>query len=166
MEFKTNPTNSSNSFNSTNPTNSSNYKNMSKEIVVENIMVSISKYPHVPYWLSISKTVEIARLSLSEKKRHPGHMAALVFDERYDLMGTISLKDLLKWLIESKASADRPVSEIMKPAKLYVGPSDSISKAADLMLQNDLEILPVIEDSVQLIGLVRMVEVFDNLSNG
>jgi CBS domain-containing protein len=137
---------------------------MSKEKVVENIMVSISKYPHVPYWLSISKTIEIARLSLSEKKGRPVYLAALVFDERYDLMGTVSLKDFVKWLKESKALADRPVSEIMRSAKIYVEPSDSISKAADLMIQNDLEILPVIEDSVQLIGLVRMVEVFDNLS--
>lgn len=138
---------------------------MSKEKVVENIMVSISKYPHVPYWLSIKKTVEIARLSLFEKKGYPVHMAALVFDERYNLMGTVSLKDLLKWLKEPKASADRPVGEIMRPAKLYVEPSDNISKAADLMIQNDLEILPVIEDSEHLIGLARMIEVFDNLSS-
>jgi predicted transcriptional regulator len=138
---------------------------MSKPKTVEDIMISISKYPHVPYWFTISKAVEIVKLSLFESKGYPVPMVVLVFDEKYNLTGTLSLKDLLKWLKESKKTADRPVSEIMTRAKFYVEPSDSISKAADLMIQNDLEILPLIEDKNHLIGIVSMVEVFDNLSS-
>jgi len=138
---------------------------MLKEKVVEDIMISISKYPHVPYWFAISKAVGIARLSLYECKSQPVPLVLFVFDEAYNLMGTLSLKDLLKRLNESKKEADRPVSEIMTPVKFHVGPSDSISKTAELMVRNDLEILPVIDDERDFVGIVRMVEVFDNLSN-
>lgn len=139
---------------------------MLKEKVAEDIMVDISKYPHIPYWFAIRKAAVIARLYIYECKSQSSPVVLFVFDEMYNLMGTLSLKDLLKWHNKSKKELDRPVSEIMTPVKFYIGPSDGVGKAAELMLQHDLEILPVIDDEKDFVGVVRMVEVFDNLLNG
>ncbi|MBI5409067.1 MAG: CBS domain-containing protein [Nitrospirae bacterium] len=139
---------------------------MAKEKVVKDIMVNISKYPHVPYWFSISKAARIAKVSLFDTKEYPVPMALLVFDEKYNLMGTVSLKDILKEIEqgkESKKTLDRPVSEVMTPAKSFVEPGDPVTKASSLMIQNDLELLPVLENKKKFVGLVRIVEVFKEL---
>lgn len=118
----------------------------------------------------------------------------LVFDEKYNLLGTITLKDILRGLEpsflkppakaqvpeeektglavvwdslftqESKKLAQKPVSEIMVPAKHFVDPSDPVTKAAYLMIHFDLPVLPVIEDKKKFVGIVRMVEIFDSIS--
>ncbi len=53
----------------------------------------------------------------------------------------------------------------MAPAKYFVEPGDPITKAAYLMLHNDLLLLPVLEDKKKFVGLVRMIEVFDSISD-
>lgn len=65
---------------------------------------------------------------------------------------------------ESKKLAEKPVSEIMVPAKTFVSPEDTVLKAAVLMSHHNLTVLPVLENK-KLVGLVRMIEAFDELSN-
>jgi CBS domain-containing protein len=108
-------------------------------------------------------------------------MAVLVFDEKYNLMGTLTLKDILRGLEprflkasdtaqglkedestlsliwdtlfdkSSKDLAEKPVSEIMVPAKYYVEPTDPITKAAYLMIHHDLILLPVLENKKKFV---------------
>jgi CBS-domain-containing membrane protein len=66
---------------------------------------------------------------------------------------------------ESRSLAEKPVKEIMSPAKYFVGPDDRITKAAYLMLHHDLVLLPVLENKKKFVGLVRMIEIFDEISN-
>jgi Mg/Co/Ni transporter MgtE len=168
---------------------------MSNGKTVQSLMQDVFEFPHIPYWFTIRQAIGIVKKSLlsGEKCHHP--MAVLVFDEKYNLMGTISLKDLLKGIEpkflqkakkaqvpdeddsglsiiwdtlfdkESKEAIERPVSEIMVPAKFFVKPEDPVTKAAYLMIHNDLVLLPVLEDKKKFVGLVRMIEVFDELSN-
>ncbi|MFA4830456.1 MAG: CBS domain-containing protein, partial [Thermodesulfovibrionales bacterium] len=56
-------------------------------------------------------------------------------------------------------------SEVMVPAKFFVQPDDPITKAAYLMVHNDLALLPVLENKKKFVGLVRIREVFDELSS-
>jgi Mg/Co/Ni transporter MgtE len=93
---------------------------------------------------------------------HP--LAVLVFDEKYNILGTLTLKNILKGL-ESKEKAERPVSEVMTQAKVFVEPDDPTTKAADLMLDNDLVLLPVVENKKKFVGVVRMIEIFDELTS-
>jgi Mg/Co/Ni transporter MgtE len=65
----------------------------------------------------------------------------------------------------TKELAEKPVSEIMVPAKHFVEPNDPITKAAYLMLHHDLVLLPVLENKKKFVGLVRMIEVFDEISS-
>jgi len=137
---------------------------MSESKVVKDLMIDVFEYPHVPYWFTIKQAVMVIKKSVlgTEKCIHP--LAVLVFDEKYNILGTLTLKDILKGL-ESKEKAERPVSEVMIPAKLFVEPDDPATKATDLMLNNDLILLPVIENKKKFVGVVRMIEIFDELTS-
>lgn len=168
---------------------------MQSERKVENIMIGVFDFPHIPYWFSIGQTIKIIRVAFLSTKKLPEPMVMLVFDEKYNLMGTITLKDILRGLEskflkpaqkvqvpeedqsalsliwdtlfdkESKALAETQVSEIMAPTRLFVEPADSIAKAAYLMIGHNLVLLPVLENKKKLVGFVRMIEVFDEISN-
>jgi len=168
---------------------------MSDGKVVKDFMIGIFEYPHVPYWMSITQAVRIIKVSFINSKKNPEPMAILVFNESYNLMGTLTLKDILKGLEPrfmsaatkaqvpeedesglaliwgslftkgTKERAEKPVSEIMIPSKYFVEPNDPITKAAYLMLHHNLVLLPVLENKKKFVGLVRMVEVFDEISN-
>ncbi len=137
---------------------------MSKSKVVKDLMIDVFEYPHVPYWFTIKQAIMVIKKSVigTEKCIHP--MAVLVFDEKYNILGTLALNDILKGL-ESKEKVERPVSEVMVPAKFFIEPDDPITKAAELMLKNDLILLPVIEDKKKFVGVVRMIEIFDELTS-
>jgi CBS-domain-containing membrane protein len=160
---------------------------------IQDIMVGIFDYPHIPYWFSISQTIKIVRVLLTGPKKSPDPMAVLVFDEKYNLMGTLTIRELLKGLEprflkasahaplageaelsliwdtlfsgQSKELAGKQVSDIMTPAKMFVEPGDPVTKAAYLMLHHDQILLPVLEDGRKLMGLVRFLEVFETISN-
>jgi len=167
---------------------------MSNGKAVKDVMIGIFEYPHVPYWFSISQAIRIVKVSFLSTKKYPDPMAILVFDEKYNLMGSLTLKDILRGLEprflkpsaaaqvpaedesglsliwdtlftrETKELAEKPVSEIMVPAKQFVDPLSPVTKAAYLMLHHDLVLLPVLEDKKKFVGLVRMIEVFDEIS--
>ena len=163
--------------------------------VVKDIMVGIFEYPHVPYWFSVSQAIKIIKVSFLNTRKYPDPMAILVFDEKYNLMGALTLRDILRGLEprflkpsekaqvpeedesslsiiwdtlfdkSSKEFADKPVSEIMTTAKHFVEPEDPLAKAAYLMLHHNLILLPVLENRKKFVGLVRMLEVFDEISS-
>jgi Mg/Co/Ni transporter MgtE len=137
---------------------------MAKRKVVKDLMIDVFEYPHVPYWFTLKQAIMVIKKSLigTEKCIHP--LAILVFDEKYNILGTLTLKNILKGL-ESKEKAERPVSEVMTQAKVFVEPDDPTTKAADLMLDNDLVLLPVVENKKKFVGVVRMIEIFDELTS-
>ena len=170
---------------------------MSDRKVVKDVMTGIFEYPHVPYWFTIGQAIRIVKVSFISTKKYPDPLAILVFDEKYNLMGTLTLKDILRGIEPrflktppdkaqlaeedesslsliwdtlfdrgSKDLAEKPVSEVMVPAKYFVEPTDPITKAAYLMLHHDLLLLPVLENKKKFVGLVRMIEVFDEISSG
>jgi len=158
---------------------------------VKDIMIGVFDYPHIPYWFSISQVMRIAKISFINSKKYPEPMVILIFDEKYNLMGTLTLKDILKGLEpgflkqtkqaifseekelewdtlfkqKSKELVEKIVRDIMIPAQYFVEPNESITKAAYIMIQHDLILLPVLENKKKLIGLVRMIEVFDAISD-
>ncbi|MFH0789394.1 MAG: CBS domain-containing protein [Pseudomonadota bacterium] len=168
---------------------------MSSHKVVKDLMIGIFEYPHIPYWFSIREAIGVIRVSFLEAKKYSEPLAILVFDETYSLMGTLTLRDILKGLEprflkpstraqvpeedesnltliwdtffdeESKHLAKKPVRDIMVPATVFVEPQAPITKAAYLMIRHNLILLPVLEEKKKFVGLVRMVEIFDEISN-
>src|SRR4030043_1394376 len=120
---------------------------MPKSKVAKDLMIDVFEYPHVPYWFTIKQTMMIIKKSLIETEKCFYPVAILIFDEKYNLLGTLSLKDIMKGLEprfmrptidaqaypkegpelsliwdtlfnkESKDLAEKPVREIMVPAK-------------------------------------------------
>jgi CBS domain-containing protein len=164
---------------------------MSDRKVVQDIMLEIFEYPHVPYGFTIDQIIKVIKASFIQSKKITDPLAVLVFDDKYNLLGTVTPKDILKGIVlsltnqpkkvkpsekveseffidlesffckEFKNLAQKPVCEIMVPAKHFVDPSDPVTKAAYLMIQFNLAILLVIKDKKKLVGVVRMFEVFD-----
>ncbi len=157
---------------------------------VKDLMVDVFEYPHIPYWFTIQQAIKIIKISFLDTKKYPQPLTMLVFDEKYNLLGLLTLEEILKGLEpallksittqekgesdpsviweslfgnESKALVSRPVGDIMIPVKFFVEPDDLVEKAAYLMVHNNLVLLPVIENKKKLGGVVRMLEVFDEV---
>jgi CBS domain-containing protein len=165
---------------------------LSDNITVKDVMKSIFDYPHVPYWFSIGQAAKIIKVSFLKTKKYYSKMAILVFDEKYNLIGVLTLRNILKsinpglltlcddvqrddeqslstvghgGIAGSKEFKERPVSEIMAPTKIFVGPDETLAKDACIMLQNDLALLPVMEDRKRLVGLVSIADLFDGIAS-
>lgn len=154
---------------------------------IRDIMVPLSEYPHVPYWLTIRQAMGVIRKICIKYKGvyyEPGTM--LVFDQQYRLLGILRRRDLLRaiepnlnnlYLEEennidnndkpweeifkkySQEDAQRPVSEVMTPIEFTVDPDDSIEKAIYMMIKNSVGLLPVMSGE-KVEGVVRMTDVF------
>ena len=66
---------------------------------------------------------------------------------------------------ETKDLAEQPVNGLFIPVKFFVEPDDPITKAAYMMIRHDLISLPVLEEKKKFVGVIRMLDVFDELSN-
>jgi len=166
---------------------------MLTEKKAKDIMVSIANYPHISSTASLKQAIEVFRKSVLEGENCIKPIVALVFDEKR-LAGTLRLRDILKGLepnflkasskfqgysevrselsiiwdtlfdVEASVLKQKPVADVMSPIDAYLNPEDPIVKAAFLMIRNDLLVIPVLENKKKVIGLVRMLEVFDVLA--
>ncbi|MBZ0156592.1 MAG: CBS domain-containing protein [Alphaproteobacteria bacterium] len=165
---------------------------MAETIAVKDLMIDVFEFPHIPYWFSIRQAMSIIKKSFlcEDKCYHP--MGILVFDEKYNLLGTLSLKDILKGITpsflkpiprvqgvevhemglsalwdgrESRRAAERPVSEVMCPVTVFISPDASLTRAAYLMIENEMMFLPVLDGKKKLVGVIRMADVFLELTN-
>ncbi|MGO9379567.1 MAG: CBS domain-containing protein [Dissulfurispiraceae bacterium] len=165
---------------------------MADGIKIRKLMISIFDYPHVPYWFTIQQAVQLMTMAFTGRE-HPEPVAILVFDEKYNLVGTLGRNDLLRglgpkvtmldqkatsaqpddaeagllwdkhFITEAKAKGERPVSETMYTVRHFIGPDEEITSAAYMMLRHNLQILPVLEGKKRLVGIIRMSEVFESL---
>lgn len=159
------------------------------------VMVNVFDFPHIPYWFTLRQAMGIVQKSLltGERCHHP--LALLVFDEKYNLLGTLGLKDIMRGLepaflksaagaqvpeeegdelaliwetLFSGGSADRAglqVGEAMVAARHFVQVEDPITRAAHLLTRYNLILLPVLDASKKLVGVVREIEIFAELAN-
>lgn len=158
-----------------------------QEKQVREIMIDVFEFPHVPYWFTIRQVSGILKKSISGGKcLRP--LAALVFDEKYNLLGHIEAQDILNSINTAALSGDparqniitapapevmsalgelseKPVSSLLNQFKLFLDRDDSAAKAAEMMLTNNMSILPVLENQKKLVGIVRSTEIFEYLSS-
>jgi CBS-domain-containing membrane protein len=63
------------------------------------LIIPLDEYPHIPYWFSLRQTIaelESSIIELEGRKSLPRWV--LVFDEKYQLMGTVRRRDILRGL--------------------------------------------------------------------
>lgn len=169
---------------------------MSSAKKVQDLMVKITEYPHIPYWLSVRDAISMIHSSYDEKTGVGAPRMVLVFDEKYQLRGVLTLKSLLTGieprflrkdeksryqgltnhdpaslsaLIEGTFSEDckkearKPVQDVMIPIRATLKVNDSVAKAAFVMLQEGVDLVPVM-DGEKVAGVLRMTDVFNELT--
>jgi len=156
---------------------------MPYEKIIKDLMIPLENYPHVPYWFTLNQAVIIVREAAIKFAGSFEPRAVLVFDEKYGLLGILTLKDVVRGLEgdilggpggaalawkdligpELKRQAQKQVGEVMSPFKVTVAGSDSLVKALSLMLQENVERIPVLEDN-KVAGLIRMADLFKEIS--
>ncbi len=156
---------------------------------VREVMISLKDYPHIPHWFSLRQAVAMVRESAVKYAGVFEPRVVLVFNEKYQIVGLLTLRDLLKglepgFLKESKLvkvdpelalvmgdlfgptmkkQAERPVSEVMGPIRVSVKSEDSLAKALFLMIHENVGMMPVIDDG-RVLGMVRLTDIFLEVS--
>jgi len=156
---------------------------------VREAMISLKDYPHIPHWFNLRQAVAIVRESAIKFAGVFEPRVVLVFNEKYQIVGLLTLRDLLKglepgFLKESelvkvdpalavvmgdlfgpgmRKQAERPVSEVMGPIKVSVQAEDSMVKALFLMIHENVGMMPVMEDN-RVLGMVRLTDLFLEVS--
>ena len=69
---------------------------MPHEKKVGELMIPLTDYPHIPYWFTIKQAIAIVKKTALglEGKAEPSTL--LVFDEKYQLMGSLTMEDLIR----------------------------------------------------------------------
>ena len=156
---------------------------------VKDLMIPLEDYPHIPYWFSLRQAMAIVREAAIKFEGSFEPRAVLVFDEKYQLMGILTLRDIIKGLEpnflketslvkmdpsltvllgdllgpQMKEHSQRPVSEVMSPIQATVDGNAPIAKALYLMIKENVGLMPVIQDS-KVTGMIRLSDLFNEVA--
>jgi CBS domain-containing protein len=156
---------------------------------VKDLMIPLEDYPHIPYWFTLRQAMAIVRETAIKYEGQFEPRALLVFDEKYQLMGILTLRDVIKgleprFMQESglikadpnlavlmgdlfgpglKEASQKPVSEVMSPIKVTAQGTDVLAKAIFLMIKENVGMMPVIQDN-KVAGMIRLSDLFGEIS--
>ncbi len=162
---------------------------MPNEKKVKDLMIPLEDYPHIPYWFTLRQAMAIVREAAIKFEGVFEPRAVLVFDEKYQLMGVLTLRDIIKGLEprflketplvkmdpsltvllgdlfgpNMKEQSQKPVSEVMSPIKITVDAQDPIAKAIYLMIKEHVGMMPVMQDN-KIAGIIRLSDLFAEIS--
>jgi len=163
---------------------------MPYEKKVKDLMIPLEDYPHIPYWFTLRQAMAIVREAAVKFEGSFEPRAVLVFDEKYQLMGILTLRDIIKgleprFLKETdlvkadpsltvmmgdlfgpglKEASQKPVSEVMSPIKVTTQGGDPLAKAIFLMIKENVGLMPVIQDH-KVAGMIRLSDLFKEISD-
>jgi CBS-domain-containing membrane protein len=162
---------------------------MANDKHVKDLMIPLEDYPHIPYWFTLRQAMAIIREAAIKFEGAFEPRAVLVFDEKYQLMGILTLRDMIKGLepkflqetslvkmdpnltvlmgdlsgTNMRAASQRPVSEVMSPIKVTVDSSAPIAKALYLMIQENAGLMPVMQAG-KVAGMIRLSDLFNEIA--
>jgi CBS domain-containing protein len=156
---------------------------------VKELMIRLEDYPHIPYWFTLRQAMAIVREAAIKFGGSFEPRSVLVFDEKYQLMGILTLRDIIRGLEPQflqeggpaqadpslvvlvddlagptiKEQAQKPVSEVMSPIQVTVQAEDSVAKALALMIRENVGMMPVMAGN-KVVGMVRLSELFQQIA--
>ncbi len=157
---------------------------------VKDLMIPLEDYPHIPYWFTLRQAMAIVREAAIKFEGSFEPRAVLVFDEKYQLLGMLTLRDIIRGLEPRfmhetalvkadpnltvlmgdlfgpgmREASQKPVSEVMSPIKVTVQGSDLLAKAIFMMIQENVGLMPVIQDN-KVAGMIRLSDLFKEISD-
>jgi CBS-domain-containing membrane protein len=155
----------------------------------KDLMIPLVDYPHIPYWFNLRQAMAIVREAAVKFEGSFTPRAVLVFDEKYQLMGILTLRNIIKGLeprflretnlIKAdpnlavllgdlfgpglKEAAQKPVSEVMSPIKVTANAGDSLAKVLFSMMAENVGLVPVMEGG-KVAGMLRLSDLFGEIS--
>ena len=155
----------------------------------KDLMIRLEDYPHIPYWFTLRQAMAILREAAVKFEGSFEPRAILVFDEKYQLMGILTLREIItglepKFLQETsliktdpsltvfmgdffgakmQEQSQRAVSEVMGPIKFTVNAADPITKPLYLMIKENVGLIPVMQDG-KVAGMLRLSDLFGEIS--
>ena len=158
---------------------------------VKHIMIPISEYTIVKGDMSVHEAIEELKESFTTKSTarlmETGHRSVLVLDDREEVEGFLTIKDLMEALMpgylkapkpsmadsivyspmfwtgmfesEMKTLSKRKVREVMSPVPRAINAEANIMETAYMMLQNNIRRL-IVEDNGEIVGIVREQDLF------
>jgi len=162
---------------------------MPEQRKIADLMIPLEDYPHIPYWFTLRQAMAIVREATVKFEGSFEPRAVLVFDEKYQLMGILTLRDIItglepRFLQETSLikmdpsltvllgdffgpkmteQSQRVVSEVMSPIKVTVNAADPITKPLYLMIKENVGLVPVLHGG-RVEGILRMSDLFGEIS--
>jgi Mg/Co/Ni transporter MgtE len=62
---------------------------------VKDVMIPLVDYPHIPFWFSVRQAIAMIRAVAAEPDAKIEPRLILVFDEKYQLLGSLGFKEML-----------------------------------------------------------------------
>jgi CBS-domain-containing membrane protein len=162
---------------------------MADEKKVKDLMIPLEDFPHIPYWFTLRQAMAIVREAAAKFAGAFEPRAVLVFDEKYQLMGILTLRNMIKGLEPNflqetglvamdpnltvllgdlfgpnmRAASQRPVNEAMCPIAVTVDAGAPVAKALYLMIQENVGFLPVMQAG-KVAGMIRFSDLFHEVA--
>jgi len=94
-----------------------------KKVHAGDIMIPMDEYPHIPYWFTLRQAmVEMEGSELERNGRKSLPRVILVFNEKYELLGMVRRRDILRGL-EPEFLSQKPLSYRRKLFDVKVDPN-------------------------------------------
>ena len=162
---------------------------MANDKKVKDLMIPLEDFPHIPYWFTLRQAMAIVREAAVKFEGAFEPRAVLVFDEKYQLMGILTLRNMIKGLEPNflqetslvemdpnltvltgdllgpnmRAASQRPVNEVMCPIQVTVDAGAPVAKALYLMIQENVGFLPVMQAG-KVAGMIRLSDLFNEVA--
>lgn len=160
---------------------------MTGKKVAEDIMVPIDDYNTIPEYLTLYEAISILRNSFHrDGKAWHGHRSVIVVDGKGNLVGVLSLNEILKaaglkeldddpnfkaeswgwyYIKHIREHVKLRVKDVMRPlAVATVDAADEVVYVALSLLKHKVNSLPVMKKG-RLIGMVRTMDIFMVIGN-
>lgn len=157
---------------------------------VKDLMIPLEDYPHIPHWFTLRQAMAIIREAAVKCEGAFEPRAMLVFDDKYQLTGILTIRDIITGLeprLLQETSLDKPdpdptvlmgeilgpnlqehsqrlVSEVMSPIKATVDGNAPIFKPLYLMIQENVGLMPVIQAG-KVAGMIRFSDLFNEIAH-
>ncbi len=112
--------------------------------------------------LSTENTIKEAREWIKANGLEQGQSLGFVL---VDKQGVLAGSLLRKTIFDKQYADDTPLYRLITGAGVYLHPEHKLSLAVDIMVQYDIDVLPVVErDSMMVVGTITHKEIFDAYS--
>lgn len=155
--------------------------------LVSDFMVPIEQYAKLNFNESLKRAVETIKSTFArcEKGVVKGHRSVLVMDDHDNLVGILTVRSILAAVDKAsmsdsshgiswkgffardyKKALDIPVKNVMLPIiNIFVLENSTLSYASHLSLSNKVNLLPVMDNKMKVVGIIRSIDILNALGD-